>query len=127
MKKILTLAALAMIAVPAASYAEDAAAPADAPKLEGEHKGEPKDGPGKMFKETDTNGDGMMSKEEFMAFHEKRFGDMDTSGDGQISADEAKAKAKEWREKMKEKRKEWQEKKDAAKPEGEAPEAAPAE
>lgn len=116
MKKLLTLAALALIAVPAASFAEDKPAGDD-------HKG----GPGKMFKETDTNGDGQMSKDEFMAFHEKRFAEMDTSGDGQISADEAKAKAKEWREKMKEKRKEWQEKKEGAKPEGDAPEAAPAE
>lgn len=115
MKKLLTLAALALIAVPAASFAED--------KPQGEHKG-----PGKMFKETDTNGDGQMSKDEFMAFHEKRFGEMDGNGDGQISADEAKAKAQEWREKMKDKRKEWQEKKEGAKDGAPpAPEEAPAE
>jgi hypothetical protein len=117
MKKFLMLAALALVALPAVSHAEDTAAPPA-----GEHGG-----PGKMFKDTDANGDGMMSKEEFMAFHEKRFTEMDTNGDGQISADEAKAKAKEWREKMNERRKELQEKKaDAPKAET-APETAPAE
>lgn len=119
MKKIMTLAALALIAMPAVSFAQE---PAETPKAE-EGKGEHK-GPGKMFKETDTNGDGQMSKEEFMAFHEKRFGEMDSNGDGQISGEEAKAKAQEWREKMKEKRKEWQEKKEGMK-EGDAPADAP--
>ncbi len=122
MNKLVTLAALALIALPAASFAEDKPEP---PKGEQEHKGEHK-GPGKMFKETDTNGDGQMSKDEFMAFHEKRFAEMDGDGDGQISGEEAKAKAQEWREKMKEKRKEWQEKKEGMNAPAPTPEDAPA-
>lgn len=105
MKKFLILAAAALVAVPAVSHAEDK----PTPPAQGEK------GPGKMFKETDTNGDGKMSKDEFMAFHEKRFSEMDKNGDGQIDSDEARAKAKEWREKMEERRKEMMEKKgDAA-------------
>ncbi|MCD8497515.1 MAG: hypothetical protein LRZ85_05205 [Alphaproteobacteria bacterium] len=111
MKKLLTLAAVAMIAVPVTAHAEDTA--------KGDHKG-----PGKMFEETDTDGDGMMSKDEFMAFHEKRFAEMDGNGDGKISTEEAKAKAQEWREKMKERRKEMMEKRGEMK---DAPEEAPAE
>lgn len=118
MKKFLMLAAVALVAVPAISHAEDKPTPPPA----GEHGG-----PSKMFKDTDTNGDGMMSKEEFMAFHEKRFAEMDSNGDGQISGDEAKAKAKEWREKMNARRKEMQEKKQEAAPAEPAPaEPAPA-
>lgn len=115
MKKFLTLVALAAIAVPAAAYAQDK------PGLKE---------PGKMFKDTDTNGDGLMSKEEFMTFHEKRFTEMDKDGNGQIDADEARAKAKEWREKMKERRQEMIEKRGEMKggdaPAAETPATAPA-
>ncbi len=40
------------------------------------------------LKETDTNGDGNISKQEFLANCEKRFQKMDTNGDGQISPEE---------------------------------------
>lgn len=53
-----------------------------------------------MMQKADTNGDGMISKEEFMAKHEKRFTEIDTSGDGQLSKDEMQAH----REAMKAKR-----------------------
>lgn len=53
----------------------------------------------------DTDGDGVISKEEFMQKHmkrgEKMFGKLDADGDGQISAEERKAA----REKFKEHRK----------------------
>ncbi len=44
----------------------------------------------KRLKEVDTNGDGNISKAEFMAQSEKRFAKMDTNGDGQISPEERK-------------------------------------
>ena len=40
------------------------------------------------LKETDTNGDGNISKQEFMAGCEKRFQKMDANGDGQITKEE---------------------------------------
>ena len=42
----------------------------------------------KRLKEVDSNGDGNISKAEFMAQCEKRFAKMDTNGDGQISPEE---------------------------------------
>ena len=43
------------------------------------------------IKETDTNGDGSISKAEFLAKAEKRFAKMDQNGDGQITPEERKA------------------------------------
>lgn len=43
------------------------------------------------WKEADTNGDGVISKQEFMAEQEKRFKEIDTNGDGNISQDEMQA------------------------------------
>ena len=54
----------------------------------------------------DTNGDGTITKDEFLAHAEKRFAKMDANGDGTITRGEAK----EAREKMREKRKERREK-----------------
>lgn len=65
---------------------------------------------GKMFESKDTNGDGVISKSEFMAHAEEKFAEMDKDGDGSISKDEAKENVKGKREKMKEKRDEWKEK-----------------
>lgn len=70
-----------------------------------EHKG---DHGAKMFEKHDTNGDGVISKDEALSAAEARFDKMDTDGDGKVTQDEAKA-AKEqmhakWKE-MKEKRK----------------------
>jgi len=47
--------------------------------------------PGKMqqhMQEMDSNGDGNISKQEFLANCEKRFARMDSNGDGQISPQE---------------------------------------
>ena len=69
------------------------------------HKGG--DHKGKMMERIDTDGDGVISKAEFMAKHEEKFAKMDTDGDGNLTKDEmeaAKAKMKEkWKE-MKEKK-----------------------
>jgi len=48
----------------------------------------------------DTDGDGQMSKAEFMAKHEERFMVMDVDGDGFISKDEHKAAKMERKDKM---------------------------
>ncbi|HEY8964503.1 MAG TPA: hypothetical protein VIN59_08600 [Alphaproteobacteria bacterium] len=64
--------------------------------------------PGKMeFKNpADTNGDGILSKAEFMAAQEKRFAEIDKDGDGNITKEEHKAhresKKAEWQAKRKE-------------------------
>lgn len=63
---------------------------------------------GKMFEKQDTNGDGVISKSEFLSHAEERFSKIDTDGNGEISKDEAKAKHTA----MKEKRKEHRQKRD---------------
>jgi Ca2+-binding EF-hand superfamily protein len=86
MKKLLMISVLAMsIAVPAA-MAKDMEAKADM-----------------MFSKIDTNGDGMISKDEHKSFGDKMFTDTDTNSDGNISMDEMKAmKMKEHAEMKKE-------------------------
>jgi len=45
----------------------------------------------KMFKAMDTNTDGMVSTEEFNAYHAKKFKELDVNGNGQITLEEMKA------------------------------------
>ena len=45
----------------------------------------------KMFKAMDTNSDGMVTREEFSAFGDKKFKEMDVNGNGQITLEEMKA------------------------------------
>lgn len=52
----------------------------------------------------DANGDGMISKTEFMAAHEARFAEIDADNDGNISKDEMKSQREARKEKMKERR-----------------------
>lgn len=66
--------------------------------LADEHQG----GKAKMFEKHDTNGDGVISKSEFLAQVEERFAKMDQDGNGEISKDEAKAGKKKMRENVKE-------------------------
>ena len=44
----------------------------------------------KMMKKMDADGDGAISKEEFMNFKEKRFSEKDANGDGVLTEDEMK-------------------------------------
>lgn len=63
---------------------------------EGQHNG--KKGPHmmeKMFEHHDTNKDGVISKEEFMASAETRFTEADADGDGSITKKEMMEKHKE--------------------------------
>lgn len=77
----------------------------DAPK--GEHEGH-----GRMAGDpnADTDGDGFLSKAEFLAVQEKRFAEMDGDSDGKVSKDEMKAHFKSMKEKFEEKRREHAEK-----------------
>jgi Ca2+-binding EF-hand superfamily protein len=54
-----------------------------------DHHGEGKKG--KMFEKHDTNGDGVISKAEFLNHAEERFAKMDVNGDGEVSKEEGKA------------------------------------
>tara|TARA_B100001989_G_C24550561_1_gene474265 strand:+ start:2288 stop:2608 length:321 start_codon:yes stop_codon:yes gene_type:complete len=57
----------------------------------------------KMFDKHDSNADGVVTKEEFMAHVEEKFNKMDADGNGEITKDESreyyKAKHEEWKEK----------------------------
>jgi len=68
--------------------------------------------PGKMmekiFSEQDANGDGSVSKDEFVAHSTKRFDEMDANKDGKVTKDEIKAHHEA-------KRAEWKAKKEAKK------------
>lgn len=64
----------------------------------------------KMFEKHDTNGDGVISKSEFLSHAEERFSNMDTDGNGEISKDEVQAKRAEMKEKRKDRMKEMREK-----------------
>ena len=62
---------------------------------------------GKMMEKVDTNGDGVISKAEFMAKHEDMFAKMDANNDSQLTKEEmreARQAMKEKWEEMKEKR-----------------------
>ncbi|MBU6234821.1 MAG: hypothetical protein KGQ41_03165 [Alphaproteobacteria bacterium] len=98
----LFLAAVAVLALSVPAMAEDA------PKAAEGHEGH-----GKMMQmknDADTDGDGFLSKAEFMAMHEKRFAEMDGDSDGKISKDEMKAFFGKMKEKMQAARKEMGEK-----------------
>jgi Ca2+-binding EF-hand superfamily protein len=56
---------------------------------------------GKMMERVDTDGDGMISKAEFMAKHESKFMEMDVNGDGSLSKDEMKDSRQDRKDKMK--------------------------
>ena len=45
----------------------------------------------KMFKAMDANSDGMVTTDEFNAFHAKKFKELDINGNGQITLEEMKA------------------------------------
>lgn len=79
--KIQIISAAALIAVSASAYAENTTRP------EGGH---PPQRPSmqERMKEVDSNGDGAISKAEFLAQAEKHFAKMDRNGDGLITEDE---------------------------------------
>lgn len=75
-------------------------------------------GKGKMFKAADTDGDGVISKSEFKAHHEKKaedwFGRLDQDGNGEVTSEEAKEGRKKMRENMKERMEKRKERRDVS-------------
>ena len=86
----------------AGDHGEDASHAKSDKKMEKLHDGK-KDHHGKFLKKLDTNGDGAVSKDEFMSKQEEHFSKMDADGDGSVTADEMKAAKKEMKAKWKEK------------------------
>ena len=95
MKKVLLLGAavLTLNAIPALAE--------DGPKGKHHDGGKKME---KMFADQDANGDGKVSKDEFVAHATKRFEEMDSDKDGGLTKEEIKAhfdaKRAEWKAKM---------------------------
>lgn len=100
MKKILAMTALAMIMSSPAAFADDRGG------KDGKHGG-------KMFEKHDTNGDGVISKDEFLNHASEKFSKMDADGNGEVTKEEGKAARDAHREKMKERRAKMKDKKEA--------------
>lgn len=92
MKNKMLLLASAAVLMSFPAFAEDMSGKGDD---KGMHKGF-------KFEAMDTNGDGLVSKDEFMAEHMKRFEAMDSNHDGGVSKDEIEAYRQAKHEKMKE-------------------------
>lgn len=82
----LTLMALSLVlASPAIAMHHGSASGADSEK----------GGKASRFDKMDTNGDGKISRDEFVAMAAKRFDKMDANGDGSLSQDEMKRPRKQ--------------------------------
>lgn len=95
MKKIAAVLTVAMLAGSVPAFAQPQGM--EHPAGDGHHK-RPR------LEMLDTDGNGMVSKDEFMAMHLKRFAAIDANGDGNISKEEIEAyrvAKKAEREKMK--------------------------
>ncbi len=77
-----------------------------------------------LFEKYDTNADGSVTKEEYMAHATKKFEELDADKNGSISKAESDAKRAEWKAKMKEHRQQMNKQKVAPAP---VPETAPVE
>lgn len=97
MKRSLTTLSLVLALAAGTAYAVDA--PQEGAQ---EH--------GHMLKETDTNNDGAVSKDEWRAKGDKMFSEIDANGDSKISTDEMKAHHKQMREKRTDRREAFREK-----------------
>ena len=73
-------------------------------KGENKHHKNKGDFSSRVIKKIDTDEDGQVSAEEYMAHAEQRFNDLDINGDGFVTTEEAKEASKIMREKRKEAR-----------------------
>lgn len=103
MRKLFLATAALMVMAGTSAWAEDG--PQGGPK---DKKGHEK----MMRKEADTDGDGFLSKAEFLKVQEERFAEMDADSDGKISKEEMRGHFGKMREKMKEARERMNEKKE---------------
>ncbi|HSN20819.1 MAG TPA: hypothetical protein VLS49_09085 [Usitatibacter sp.] len=83
MKYVSILAALGLASAALVVYADPAAGP------QGGHRHG--HGFGRLLKAADANGDGVLSRDEALAFAAKRFDSLDANHDGQVTADEVRA------------------------------------
>lgn len=95
MKKIIALTTLVVAAASVSSYAVAEG------KGHDKHKGHKLE---KMFEKGDLDGNGTISKAEFMKQAEARFAKMDVDGNGEITKEEAKQARAKMKEKWKEMR-----------------------
>jgi hypothetical protein len=90
-----------------------------------DHKGEGKKGPRggeKMFSKIDTNNDGVITKDEMIAFHSAEFDKVDADKDGKLTKEEMKTFHKAQKEERKAKMEEWKKNNpDAGKHKGKGP------
>ncbi len=99
MKKLMTLSIMALMLSTPYVMAEDVA--------DGNSK---RSGRGmKMFQQRDLDGDGYLSREEFIKSAEKRFEKIDLDNDGKISKSEAREHRSEMKNKMKQRKEKMQE------------------
>ncbi len=105
MKKIFLLSAIAL-------------AVSTAPALAEHHEKDGQHGKDRIFIKMDTDGNGIVEKEEFMDHTEERFNDMDLNNDGEITKDEAEQAHEKMREKVKEMRAKMKDRKNAVPDEG---------
>ncbi|MFO1507410.1 MAG: EF-hand domain-containing protein [Lysobacterales bacterium] len=87
--RTLSSAILALLLIPALSFAQ-ATKPEQKPHAPGAKPAAPagseqRESP---FDEMDTNHDGVVTREEFMAFRDKRFKELDTNHDGKVTPEE---------------------------------------
>ena len=67
------------------------------PVMAGGHLESERSGKGDRFAKIDTNGDGAVSREEFLAVAAERFSKMDADGNGSLSKEEMKSRRKKHR------------------------------
>ncbi len=95
MKKLMILSVVALLASGSYVMADDDGGSSD------RHKNADKKFE-KMFDRQDLNGDGAVSKKEFLAVAKKRFERLDLDGNGEVTKSEARKARKKMREKVKE-------------------------
>jgi Ca2+-binding EF-hand superfamily protein len=86
MKSVSILAALGIASAALVVYADPAAGP-----QAGMHRHGHGHGFERLLKAADTNGDGVLSRDEALAFAAQRFDALDANHDGQLTADEIRA------------------------------------
>ena len=87
---------LVLSASSVAMAASDTTPPTGQMPMQGQMKAQMQQNMQQHMKAVDTNGDGNISREEFMASCEKRFAKMDSNGDGQITPDEHQQMKAKW-------------------------------